>query len=87
MEYGWSDAENPNLDHWRMMNSLLDAHLAGSDSEALGGDLAYQYGKNGSLTGIGLTAARDVLNAPQFGTQPQTLRPLDTLKEGTVKLS
>ena len=86
-QFDHARSTNPNLDHWRMMNSLLDVHLAGSDTEALGGDLAYQYGKNGTLTGTGLTAAQDVLNAPQFGTQPQTLRPLDTLKEGTVKLS
>ena len=78
---------NTNLDHWSMMNSLLDAHLAGSDTEALGGDLAYQYSKNGTLAGIGLGAAQDVLNSPQFGAQAQTLRPLATLQEGAVKLS
>jgi uncharacterized protein YuzE len=80
-------AANKNLDHWSVMNNLLDAHLATSDTEALGGDLAYQYGKNGTLAGIGMGAAQDVLNAPQFGAQAQTLRPLATLQEGAVKLS
>ncbi|HXZ97133.1 MAG TPA: calcium-binding protein [Burkholderiales bacterium] len=80
-------AANNNLDQWSMMNSLLDAHLTGSDTEALGGDLAYQYGNNGTLAGIGLGAAQDVLNSPQFGAQAQTLRPLATLQEGAVKLS
>jgi len=35
------------------MNTLLDAHLGGSDSEALGGDLAYRYGLSGSPAGLG----------------------------------
>ena len=42
-------ASSGNASHWAVMNSLLDAHLAGSDSEAIGGDLAYRYGLNGSL--------------------------------------
>jgi len=86
-QFDQARAANPNLDHWSMMNSLLDAHLTGSDTEALGGDLAYQYGHAGTVSGIGLTAAQDVLNSPQFGTQAQTLRPLETLQEGAVKLS
>ena len=69
------------------MNALLDAHLAGSDSEAIGGDLAYQYGLNGTLAGIGLTAAQEVLNAPQFGAAPQALRPLAGLQQGQYRLS
>jgi len=86
-QFDQARAANPNLDQWSMMNSLLDAHLTGSDTEALGGDLAYQYGHAGTVSGIGLTAAQDVLNSPQFGTQAQTLHPLETLQEGTVKLS
>jgi trimeric autotransporter adhesin len=77
----------PVSTQWSLMNALLDAHLAGSDSEAIGGDLAYQYGVNGSLTGIGLTAAQDVLNAPQFGSAPQALRPLDQLQQGSIRLA
>lgn len=80
-------AADPGLDRWALMNKLLDAHLAASDTEALGGDLAYQYGVNGSLAGIGLTPAQDVLNAPQFGTGTQTLRPLSSLQDGLVRLS
>ncbi len=40
-----------------LTNALLDAHLAGSDTEAIGGDLAYRYGLNGGLTSIGLAQA------------------------------
>ena len=34
---------------------------------AIRGDLAYQYGKTGSLSNIGLTAAQGVLGNAQFG--------------------
>ena len=74
-------------DKWKMMNGLLDAHLAGSDTEAIGGDLAYQYGRNGNLTGIGLAQAQQVLAAPQFGSSAQTLRPLQDLQQGQIRLS
>jgi Ca2+-binding RTX toxin-like protein len=63
----------------------LSYTLAANDA-ALGGDLAYQYGLNGTLAGIGTGAAQGVLGASQFGTQAQTLRPLGTLQEGLVKL-
>ncbi len=72
---------------WSLTNALLDAHLSGSDSEALGGDLAYQYGMSGSLAGIGLTQAQEVVNAPQFGSGAQTLRSLAELQQGQIRLS
>ncbi len=80
-------AANPALTSWALTDALLDFHLSGSDTEALGGDLAYQYGKNGALTGIALNAARDILGSSQFGVQAQALRPLASLQEGIVKLS
>ena len=72
---------------WALTNALLSAHLSGSDTAALGGDLAYQYGKSGTLSGIGLTPAQDVLNAPQFGSGAQTLRPLQDLQQGQIRLA
>jgi len=80
-------AANPALTSWALTNALLDFHLSGSDTEALGGDLAYQYGKNGALTGIALNAAQDIVGSAQFGAQAQALRPLASLQEGLVKLS
>jgi len=62
--------------HWSVTNSLLAAYLDGSDTAALGGDLARQYGANGDFTGINLAAVQNVLNGPQFGEQAQTLRSL-----------
>ena len=71
---------------WSLTDALLSAHLSGSDTEAIGGDLAYQYGKNGTLSGIGLTPAQEVLNAPQFGSGAQTLRPIQDLQQGHIRL-
>jgi len=86
-KFDQAKAANKNFAHWSVMNNLLNAHLAASDTAALGGDLAYQYGKNGTLAGMGLNAAQNVLGGPQFGTQPQTLQPLSSLQEGAVKLA
>ena len=79
-------AVNPTLTSWSLMNALLDTHLSSSDDAALGGDLAYQYGRSGSLAGIGVTAAQEVISAAGFGSQAQVLRPLVSLQEGMVKL-
>jgi hypothetical protein len=79
-------AADAMMTRWAAMNALLDAHLAGSDESALGGDLAHQYGLNGTLAGIGTGAAQNVLGSSQFGTQAQQLQPLATLQEGAVKL-
>jgi len=84
--YDAARAADPLLDRWTLMNALLDAHLAGADDAALGGDLAYQYGLNGNLAGIATSAAQDVLGTAQFGTQAQALRPLATIQEGLAKL-
>jgi len=80
-------AADPAITSWALANALAQYHLSGSDDAALGGDLAYQYGLNGSLAGIGLTHAQDALGDPQFGTQAQALHPLASLQDGAVKLS
>jgi hypothetical protein len=71
---------------WALTNALLDAHLAASDVEALGGDLAYRYGLSGALTGIGISAAQNIIGSAQFGGTAQALKPLPGLQEGLVKL-
>src|SRR5204862_496293 len=80
-------AQNATLTSWNLMNGLLDAHLSGSDTEAMGGDLAYQYGHAGSLAGIGLGVAQSEIKAAQFGNQTQALQPDSVLKQGAIKLS
>jgi trimeric autotransporter adhesin len=72
-EFDQAQAANPALTSWGLTNALLDAHLAGSDSAALGGDLAYDYGVQGNLTGFSVAAAESTLSNAQFGTAPQAL--------------
>jgi len=76
---------NSTYSNWALTNALLDFHL-GSDTDAIGGDLAYQYGKAGTLSGIGLNAAQSVINAPAFGLSAQTLHAASTWQAETVKL-
>lgn len=75
-----------NMRSWKLMNELLDAHLASSDDLALGGDLAYQYARTGTLAGIGWSAARDTVAAPGFGSEMQPLSSAAQLGADPVKL-
>ena len=86
-QFDQAKTADPLLDRWALANSLLDAHLAGSDTEALGGDLAYRYGVGGTLSGIGFIPAQGILSNAQFGSTPQALQPLAGLQDGLVRLS
>lgn len=77
---------NPAISSWALSSALLNFHLSGSDSAALGGDLAYQYGHAGSNAGIGIQSAFDNLAAQGFGVTAQTLKPFSGLQEGLLKL-
>ena len=79
-------AAKRNMKSWALMNELLDAHLASSDDLALGGDLAYQYGMNGTLAGMGWSGARDTVAAPRFGAEMQALQPAAALAADAIKL-
>jgi hypothetical protein len=82
-----ASAESPGLTSWAMTNALLQFHLSGMDDMALGGDLAYWYGKKNNFSGISLSAAEQVIGAEGFGADAQTLHPFNGLQEGFVKLS
>ncbi|MHB1076707.1 beta strand repeat-containing protein [Thiobacillus sp.] len=77
---------NPNLTSWALSDALLTFYLGGSDTDAIGGDLAYQYGKTGSLSNIGSTAAQGMLGNAQFGQVNQAINQVG-LSDGPVKLS
>lgn len=79
-------AANPSLTSWALSDALLTFHLGGSDTAAIGGDLAYQYGKNGTLANVGLAAAQSVLADTQFGQGAQAINQ-PGLADGLVKLS
>jgi Ca2+-binding RTX toxin-like protein len=80
-------AATPTLTSWALTNALTSFQLAGSDSAAIGGDLAYEYGKNGTLAGMSATAAQEVIGNASFGSQAQTLQALPTLSSGALRLS
>ncbi|MDE2310172.1 MAG: hypothetical protein KGL01_05015, partial [Betaproteobacteria bacterium] len=73
-------------DHWALANALLDKHLEHSSEGVLGGDLAWQYGTNGSLASVSLNAAQDVLGNSSFGANPQQVHKLSGLKDGVAML-
>ena len=76
----------PTLTTWALSNALLTFYLGGGDTQAIGGDLAYQYGKTGSLANIGLTAAQSTLANTQFGQTNQAINQ-PGLSDGLVRLS
>jgi Ca2+-binding RTX toxin-like protein len=77
----------PAINQWAMMNGLLEAHLSGSDTAAIGADLSYQYAVAGNLTGVGLGIAGDILSSGNFNsTTPQALQSRTQLEQGLVKL-
>jgi hypothetical protein len=82
-----ASAESPGLTSWALTNALLQFHLSGLDDMALGGDLAYWYGRRNGFSGISLSAAQQVIGAAGFGSDAQSLRPFDGLQEGFAKLA
>ena len=85
-QFDQARAETPGLTSWALTNALLQSHLASTDDSALGGDLAYAYGRNGSLSGLSVQAAQQVIGAPAFGSEAQALRPFTGLQDGFAKL-
>ena len=80
-------AANPALTTWALTNSLASFHLSGSDTGAMGGDLAYQYGMFGNLANVGMVGAQNVLADAQFGSGVQSLQALPTMQSGVARLS
>ncbi|MES2353861.1 MAG: calcium-binding protein [Pseudomonadota bacterium] len=81
-------AANSAVTTWALSQALLNAHLSSSDSAAIGGDLAYQYGKSGNLASVGLTGAQNVLGNTQLGSStPQAFQTSSTLQGGVAKLN
>ena len=70
-----------------LTNALAAFHLSGSNSAAIGGDLAYQYGLFGNNTNAGTLGAQNVLGNAQFGSAVQTLQTWPGLQDGLVRLS
>jgi Ca2+-binding RTX toxin-like protein len=78
---------NPGLTTWALTNALVAQHLGGSDTAAIGGDLAYRYGRFDTLSDISFTPAVALLAAAGFGTTAQTLQALGSLQDASARLS
>ena len=72
--------------NWAMTNALLDAHNGNSDDAALGGDLVYQYGRNGNLNNLSVNPAQGILGNAQLGTTTQSLQPVANLQDTSLRL-
>lgn len=79
-------AANSSLTSWRLSSSLLGFYLSGSDTAAIGGDLAYRYAKNGNLSSLSMTPAQALLADTQFGTASQNLLPTSALQDSSMRL-
>ena len=79
-------AAKPALTSWALSNALATFATGGSETDALGGDLAYQYGRYGNLSNVGLGAAQALLGSAQFGQVNQAINQAG-LSDGAVKLS
>jgi len=80
-------AANPAMTSWAVMSALLEFQTGGSDSAALGGDLAHEFGLNRNLTGVGYSAAQTTLNDSSFGVSAQALNSAASVYSGQIRLS
>ncbi len=78
--------KNGALSEWALTNALSSFHLGGSDTTAFGGDLAYQYGRFGSLASIGLSAGQNILDDGLLGTGKQSLQTASLAQPGEIRL-
>nr|WP_267875875.1 hypothetical protein [Massilia sp. CCM 8734] len=72
---------------WSVWTTLEQFSLGGSDTAAIGGDLAYQYALNGTLSNVGMITAIGIVGSPDFGTAGQLLLDPASLNDGSPLLS
>lgn len=77
---------NPALTSWALSSSLLNFYLSGSDTAAMGGDLSYQYARNGNLSSMSLVPAGALLSSPAFGVTAQPLQAGSALRDLSPQL-
>jgi Ca2+-binding RTX toxin-like protein len=75
-----------DMNPWSLMYSLLDQHLASSDSAAMGGELAYWVGMHGSVAGLSMGLVQGLMGSSLFGTANQFLQPAIDLQNQTPRL-
>ena len=80
-------AANPALSSWALGNALAAQYLSGSDGAAIGGELAYQYGRWGTLSALSFTPAQGVLGAAGFGSTAQGMLAAGSLQDTSPRLN
>ncbi|CAN5472179.1 hypothetical protein BH11PSE11_BH11PSE11_04940 [soil metagenome] len=73
-------AATPSLTSWALSSSMLSFYLNSSDTAAIGGDLAYQYAKNGNLSNVSMNPAIALLAGATFGAN-QNLQTAANLQD------
>ena len=58
--------ESPGLQAWSFPRSLLEAGAEGSAENALGGGLAFHFGRHGNFGGISMASAQSVVSWSEF---------------------
>jgi Ca2+-binding RTX toxin-like protein len=79
-------AKKPNTTSWALSSSLSTYNLSASDTAAIGGDLAYQYARNGNLAGISMGPALALLGDASFGSAAQPLQGIAALQDASPRL-
>ncbi len=71
---------------WNMASSLEAFSNGGSDTAAIGGDLAYQYALNGNLAALSGQVALAIVGSSGFGAASQALQDGVVLNDGFAVL-
>ena len=79
-------AASGSLTSWNMASSMAQFSTGGSDTAAIGGDLAYQYAITGSLSALSSMPALAIIGNPGFGTVVQALQGAAAISDGIVML-
>jgi Ca2+-binding RTX toxin-like protein len=85
-QFNQARSANPSLTSWSMAPSLAAFARGGSDTAAIGGDLAYHYALDGDLSALGMNAALTIVGSAGFGSGMQALLAAGALADGSPML-
>ncbi|NHZ39773.1 hypothetical protein F1609_06305 [Massilia sp. CCM 8693] len=71
---------------WSAWTTLERFHRGGSDTAAIGGDIAFQYALNGNLANVGAAPALAIVGSSGFGGAAQEFLPGASLNDGSPLL-
>ncbi len=79
-------AAAPTLTSWALASSLSTYYTGSSNTKAIGGDLSYQYGRNGDLSGLSVAAMQETLGSSQFGQSNQNLHTATAMQAQSASM-